>query len=163
MIKIIFESKCYQGHMNLDVNVEQGDQIYTNNWHSVNTFNEEVSLDINFNIDLKKPFTITLTTSNKHSTDTLLNNDAILKDKAIIIKQIVVNDIVIDDELFVVPFIVNEKQLETFKYLGFNGKYIINIETTLGIWLIDCANILSARSAKSTKSLSVSDFLSEIM
>lgn len=71
--------------------------------------------------------------------DTLIENNYIIQDKAVILNEISIDNITLKNELFLFNFITeNNKIIEKSNYIGFNGSFQINIDSTdLYNWYVD--------------------------
>ena len=71
--------------------------------------------------------------------DTLIENNHIIQDKAVILNEISIDHITLKNELFLFNFITeNNKIIAKNNYIGFNGSFQIDINSTdLYTWYID--------------------------
>ena len=76
--------------------------------------------------------------------DTLVENQIIKRDKALIIKELHINQVKLKYEIFLFNFITEgKKELTNLNYLGFNGKFMINIDNdNINSWFFDIHNKL---------------------
>lgn len=76
--------------------------------------------------------------------DTLVENNHIVHDKAIILNEISIDHIRLKNELFLFDFITENKQnIKKNNYLGFNGSFQIDINSTdLYNWYIETSHKL---------------------
>jgi hypothetical protein len=110
-------------------------------WHETQRITN-AKLCFDHDIDLFQPFCIELVFSGKNQdTDTDIVNGEIVQDKFIQVETISIDSIVLRHELFLFPFLTDNKSTITnTNYFGFNGIYTLSIQPDLPTWLIDCAS-----------------------
>jgi hypothetical protein len=158
-IKINFESLCYNGHMSMDVYYNK-EKIKSWQSSDKNNVTDILVLDVP---DTQK-FLLELKTYGKHLTDTLVDGDNIVADKAIKINRVYFDEIELNWELYTIPFITETGQTITnTAYLGFNGNYVFDISPDLTEWLSESSNELHNRANKESKIKNIDDFFDDIM
>lgn len=159
-IEIHFTPMFFNGNMDLTV---EADGYRKGHWSSKYETNSQQKIVFDIQKSTVDPLLLTLKFSKKNQNlDTSVDESgAILKDKAIMIDNLVVDGIEIYNELYLLSFMTCcGKTITNSSYFGFNGVFDIDISPNLFTWLTTCKHQLSARSSNDN---SFSDFLDEIL
>jgi hypothetical protein len=156
-IEIYFTPLYYNGNLNLEIVANGASQV---TWsHQQECFEQQnICFDVDSSVLLLK-----LIFSNKNQDiDTLIDSAGhILKDKAIRLDYIVIDNIKIYNELFLVPFVTaSGRVIEKSLYFGFNGTYEVDITPNLFQWLNHSKILLCQESSTE---ISYQDFLEDIL
>lgn len=108
-------------------------------------FNKEGNQLIEFNIPDNHPGMLEIIHYGKNmKKDTLIKNNHIVQDKAIILNEIAIDHIRLKNELFLFDFVTeNNEIIKKNNYLGFNGSFKIDINSIdLYDWYLDISHKL---------------------
>lgn len=155
-IEIQFTPLYYNGNLQLEAQVNDSTVAV---WDCQQELSEQQVMSFDVEETL---LSLKLIFSNKNQAiDTLVDSAGqILKDKAIRIDQMIINNIEIYHELFLIPFVTESGQvIEKSLYFGFNGVYTIDIKPNLFQWLTHSKMLLSQEPNKNN----YQDFLDEIL
>jgi len=107
-------------------------KIYNNDSLLLQTvLTEKGHQTIELDVALKCPTKLTIEHYDKNMKyDTKLENGNIIEDKGFILEKIKFDNFVLENELYHFKFIKdNGEELKDSNYIGYNGKYIINIDS----------------------------------
>jgi hypothetical protein len=158
-IKILFKSLYYNGNLGITVVVNDKNCA---TWNSQQPSTEQQTISFDVDSSPMEPVHLLLKFDNKsQDLDTQVDEDGnILQDKAVVIDQIVIDNIAIYQELFLCPFTTDDGRIiKNSAYFGFNGIFDVDIQPNIFQWLGNCKTLLSLKESHTT----YEKFLKEIM
>ena len=156
-ITVNFTPLYYQGNMQVEILV---DDILKASWQSSKPTGSQ-SIEFDMDKTLQDCLRIDIRCTGKdQKRDSLVVQDVLVADKAIVLDSITVNGVAIQHEIYLFPYVTQDGvKIYRTAYFGFNGTYTLQVEPDLITWLNQCKDQLSLTPAVSD----YEQFLREIM